>query len=328
MIQEKIDSRIPKDKLIYYSKIDLENFDNLEKIELIVKDFSCLLEKLMKFENEGVKLSYLERKLIYENTPRTYRIKLFRNNTEYKDFVFADLFKIFLAPKINQDPYNVSYILFSEKIEQNQLLELLNDFENEFLTEILLNNNFFKNNNLLLDGVKSEYKEYLKELKKENINGSIEDVLIFKYLYLLLFEYFEETNNENYFVVIGNIKVKISEKSQFHIMFRHYFAILKRNQYFLNKSFFLPNLSFYDLFDFFNELATSFNDSFTSFNNKSLDFQYKEKFYKIIIGNNGNINNPENIIETFHPLDDETILSELVFKPSKTINDFIFYYDE
>lgn len=325
MIQEKIEPRVPRQELFNYSKINLENFDNRGDIETIDRKLSLVIENLKNFQNDGVKLSYLERKLIYDHTKKDLKIETYINNEEYKDFIFIDMFKIILAPKINQDSYLVSRQLFGEIIQKEALLELLNTFKDDFIDSILKNDDLFKKNNLLLDGVKKEYNDYLKENKKEDIDNSIEDVLIFKYLYLLLFEYIEQTGKENYNITLGIKTILINEKTQFHIMFRHYFAVLKRNNFFISKSFFRSNIYFYDLFDFLNNLSKCFNLCFNSLPDGSIYFKYEEKNYKIRFKDNKN--NLEKIITTFHPIDDIVDLNNLVFKRTKIINEFTFYYE-
>jgi hypothetical protein len=57
----------------------------------------------------------------------------------------------------------------------------------------------------------------------------------------------------------------------------------------------------------------------------SIYFKYEEKNYKIRTKDNKN--NLEKIITTFHPIDDIVDLNNLVFKRTKIINEFTFYYE-
>lgn len=232
--------------------IDFQN-----KIEMVYLNISNKIEK-------GVNLSFVEKKFFYDKTKKEE--KIFLDFELFKDFIFLDIYKIYqtdisqqikVMAEIHSGGISIRNLLginLTASEIKNILIKIINDFE----INILNNDKLNKDNYELKTAIKKEYKDFVNEILKENVDvekKKFEIAVFSKMIYMSFLEMDLQTN----IVKFGLDDYELSISFYIHIAFRHYYHIFKNTNKFATKDHFIIN-GYNEWKDIIFKLSTKFNN--------------------------------------------------------------------
>lgn len=306
----KLETLKPKQFDEFLKKINLElsSVDLIDTSKItVLQDNIKLVHAILYDKDKNVDdITYIQKKFLYETT--TKEIKMFLNFELFKDFIFKDIYHIYLTDS-NQEINDVSKI-HSKGIEIRNFLgidikpikikEILCKIINEFLNEILKNEKLNKENYQLKIAVKKEYKDFEDDIIKENLdisNKTFEIALFAKMIYLL----FIDSDIKTEIVRFNKEDFTLDINFYVHIAFKHYYHFIKNTEKFSTKDHFFTN-GFDEWKDIILRLSIEFNKMNYDFINTSvIIFILENTYYKLVV------NKKNKKITTLFPLSDDAI---------------------
>lgn len=288
-----IEALSPKQYDAYLKQLDLEmsslNSIDSEEINVlekkIIKVYSIISYKM---EN-GKKLSFAEQKFYYEATSKEFKNELISNSL-FKDFAFRDIYNIYLTDSnfeietMSKSHSNNVAIreFYNIHLNPKEVIEFLNKTVDDFNTEILENNQLLKENDLLKNAIKREYKRTVKELKKDKRdigNDIFETALFSKMIYLN----FLDMDLKNDIVSFDKLSFELDIDFYVHIAFGHYYQILKKSKHYKEKDHFTEN-DYLGWCDILFDLSCMFNHANLSLENThKIDFVTNNQYYRLTL---------------------------------------------
>lgn len=283
----------PKQYDDYLKELDLEisspNSNDLEEIVVLQKKITRVYSNISHKMENGKKLSFAEQKFYYEATSKEFKNELI-NNPLFKDVAFRNIYNIYLTDSnfeietMSKSHSNNITIrnFYNIHLNPNEVIEFLKNAVEDFNAEILENNQLFKENDLLKNAIKREYKRTVKELKKDKThieNDVFETALFSKMIYLN----FLDKNLKNEIVTFDKLSFELDIDFFVHIAFGHYYQILKKSKSYKEKDHFAEN-DYLRWCEILFDLSCMFNHANLSLENTHIiDFVTNNQYYRLTL---------------------------------------------
>lgn len=232
----------------FLKKINLEkaciNYEETDKVLLLKFKIQSVYETLKTKIEKGKSTSFLQKKFFYDATPK--ESKLILNFELFKDFIFLDIYKIYQTD-INQEIKVMAEVhsggisvrnLLGINLTALEIKNILIKIINEFEIHILKNDKLDKGNYELKTAIKKEYKDFVNEILKENVDvekKKFEIVVFSKMIYMGFLEMDLKTSK----VKFGIEDYELSISFYIHIAFNHYYSVFKNTNKFATKDHFI-----------------------------------------------------------------------------------------
>lgn len=289
----EIEALSPKQYDDYLKQLDLEmnslNSNDFDQIVVLQKKITRVYYNIShKIENDK-KLSFAEQKFYYEATSKKFQNKLI-SNPLFKDFAFRDIYNIYLTDSnfgietMSKSHSNNIAIreFYGIHWNPNEVIEFLKNAVEDFNAEILENNQLIKENDLLKNAIKREYKRTVKELKKDKThieNDVFETALFSKMIYLN----FLDMDLKNEIVTFDKLSFELDIDFYVHIAFGHYYQILKKSKRYQEKDHFAEN-NYLIWCEILFDLSCMFNHANLSLENThKIDFVTNNHYYRLTL---------------------------------------------
>lgn len=275
-------------------------YETLEDIEM---SFKIISEKM---KNNEV-LSYYEQKFYFEITKRELKQKIILL-PQMKDYAFIIFYNIYLTD-VNTEIYEMSLPhsngipireIYGISLNNYQIKGCLKIQSDKFYEIVLKNEKLFKENNILKNLIKREFKEVEKKVILENNEIEIKtfnEILRAKRIYL----HFENLNIINKKIILDNNEYDLNLDFYVHIAFRHYYHILQETDHYFDKDHF-KTIKPEEWKEIIEKLSIEFNKKKLCLEDTDvINFMLNDTFFRLTL------NKKKKIITSLFPLNEEEI---------------------
>jgi hypothetical protein len=239
--------------------------------------------------NQNFVLSFNEQEFYFEATKNEFKQKIILL-PQMRDYLFIIFYNIYLTD-VNLQIYKMSIEhsneigireLYGINLNHKEIINYLKDNIIKFKREILENDNLFKENNILKNLIKSEFKEVKKKIRNEN--DEIEKKTFNEILRAIrIYLEFKNLNIENQKIEIDNAEYDLKLDFFVHITFRHYYHILQETDYYFGKDHF-KEIKPLEWREVIVSLTTEFNKKkFSLANTQVINFILNENFFRLVV---------------------------------------------
>jgi hypothetical protein len=267
--------------------------------------------------NLNIDLSLDEQDFYFEYTKKENRKDL-HLIPQMKDYLFTIFYNIYLTD-VKSQIYKMSIDHSNEKpirevyginLNNEEIINYLNDYIPEFKREILENDNLFKENNILKNLIKSEFKEVKKKIKTEKVEiekKTFNEILRAKKIFIE----FKKLEIEIQKIKFDNVEYDLKLDFFVHITFRHYYHILQETDYYIFKDHF-KEIKPLEWGKIIVKLSIEFNKKNFSLENTSIiNFMLNDTLFRLTI------DKEKKCFSSLFPLNEEEIKK---LKLNKIIN--------
>jgi hypothetical protein len=289
----EIEALRPKQYDDYLKELDIEmrllNINDLEKISILITKIDFIRKFISHKIKNREKLSFVEQNIFYKTTEKINHNLLIKSGL-FNDSAFRDIYNIYLTDSnfeietMSKTHSNNVAIreFYGIQLNPSEVIEFLKKIVEDFNAEILENNLLFKENDLLKNAIKREYKSTIKELKKDKThieNDVFETALFSKMIYLD----FLDRNLKNEIVTFDKLSFELEIDFYVHIAFGHYYQILKKSKRYKEKDHFAEN-DYLRWCEILFDLSCMFNHANLSIENThKIDFVANNQYYRLTL---------------------------------------------
>lgn len=286
---------------LYISDLDETDIESPEKI------LNTIRQNCMHIQNKFLsnkKLSNMEKSFFYNREQNSENKKKLIDNDIFEDLVFKEFYEIYLTDTNNEiNKMSISHsggkpirdIYKLKDITPEEIVLFLKKASKKFKLEILKKDHLDREDNALKKAVEKEYKEYEKEINKENEDAIFKTILFSKMIYLNLLEMDFKKEKITFF----DKEFELNIGFYVHISFRHHFQILKNSKKYQDKDHFTEENCIKS-----REIILKLSEKL-KFENRNLDnksvvnFKLKDEYFRLVFG--------KKTIVSFFKLNDDAV---------------------